>query len=87
MVLVFVHVGALFQQVLFDLFNFDDLLAFPAAGQHWTFFPVVDVESLFIKVWISDSTEVAAGSSFELLLRLMDLLILLLLSLLLLSCP
>lgn len=37
------HIHAFFKEMLFDLFDFDYLLAFPAACKHRAFFPIVDV--------------------------------------------
>ena len=87
MVLVFVHVWAFFQEMIFDLLDFNDLLAFPAASKHWTLFPIVDVKSFLIKVWIIDSTKVAALATFHLLFWLISIFVLIMLLLLLLSLP
>ena len=41
--LVLTHACTLLQQMLFDLSDFNDLFAFPAASEHWALFPVVNV--------------------------------------------
>lgn len=57
---VFGHVLAFLKQVLLNLFDLNDLLALPAAGQHRTLLPVMDVQRFLVEGRVLSLAEVAA---------------------------
>lgn len=69
--LVLGHAWALFKQVLLDLFDLNDLLALPAAGQHRALLPVVDIERFLVELVIPGVAEVASWCSTILLIYLL----------------
>lgn len=59
MELICTSILALIYQMLMHLLNFDDLVTFPASQQHGTFFPVMDVDRLWVERWVMSVAETA----------------------------
>lgn len=73
-VFILVAVLALLDQVVVQGRYFDNLFALPAGGQHRALFPVMDVDRLFVKVFVVKAAEVA-GFILQLLLLTVVLLV------------
>lgn len=68
MILVLAHVLALFQEVVLNHFDLDDLVTLPAAGQNRALLPVMNVHRLLSEGRIGSSTKVALLMSAAVLL-------------------
>jgi len=68
MILVLAHVLALFQEVVLNHFDLDDLVALPAAGENRALLPVMNVHRLLSEGRIGSSTKVALLMSTAVLL-------------------
>ena len=62
MIFILVHILAFLQEMFFNLFDLNDLLALPAAGEHWAFLPVMDVKFVFIETFFCVVAEVTAST-------------------------
>jgi len=62
MIFILVHTLTFLQQMFFNLFDLNDLLALPAASEHWAFLPVMDVKFVFIKTFFCVVAEVTAST-------------------------
>ena len=63
--------------MLLYILHLDDLLTFPAVGEHWAFLPVVDVYWFLVECWIRFVTKSALCIVFLLLFLLLVFLLLL----------